>query len=174
MRGRVAKIVRGEMKTNSSASGVAYDPAPYGVAVTGAPLFVQKAQLFPGCVFVVGADTLRRILDPKYYGGREGLVAALTELRVLGCAFVVGGRARADGTFDTAEAAVAGAAVPDALKAMFTVISESEFRLDLSSTELRALDDARPARSESDGAGIPPPLVDGRVSQLCRPSGPAG
>jgi hypothetical protein len=39
--------------------------APYAVALTRAALFTQKARLFPGCAFVVGVDTARRILDPK-------------------------------------------------------------------------------------------------------------
>ncbi len=28
----------------------------------------QQARLFPGCAFVVGADTAKRIIDPRYYG----------------------------------------------------------------------------------------------------------
>ena len=41
------------------------------MAVTCAPLFIDKARLFPGCTFVVGSDTIKRILDKKYYGGTD-------------------------------------------------------------------------------------------------------
>lgn len=34
------------------------------------PLHVQ-ARLFPGCAFVVGADTAKRIIDPRYYGNSQ-------------------------------------------------------------------------------------------------------
>jgi hypothetical protein len=50
------------------AGGTSSSPAvgaPYAVALTRAALFTQKARLFPGCAFVVGVDTARRILDPK-------------------------------------------------------------------------------------------------------------
>ncbi|CAM9967304.1 unnamed protein product, partial [Discosporangium mesarthrocarpum] len=40
---------------------------PFPLALTRAPLFKDKARLFPGCAFVVGADTAKRIVNPKYY-----------------------------------------------------------------------------------------------------------
>jgi hypothetical protein len=36
------------------------------IAVTSAPTFVEKADLFPGATFVVGADTMLRIAEPRY------------------------------------------------------------------------------------------------------------
>ena len=41
----------------------------YPVALSRAALFVEKAALFPGCVFVLGYDTAARLVDPRYYGG---------------------------------------------------------------------------------------------------------
>jgi hypothetical protein len=41
------------------------------VVVTSAPLFVNKAALFPRSLFVVGADTAARLVLPKYYGDSE-------------------------------------------------------------------------------------------------------
>ena len=38
------------------------------VLVTNAPTFVDKSRLFPGARFIVGGDTLIRILNPKYAG----------------------------------------------------------------------------------------------------------
>lgn len=37
------------------------------LALTHAPLFSQKAKLFPESVFVIGYDTYVRLIDPKYY-----------------------------------------------------------------------------------------------------------
>src|SRR5688572_20826527 len=38
------------------------------VYVSRAATFRQKAALFPGCVFLVGADTAVRVVDPRFYG----------------------------------------------------------------------------------------------------------
>lgn len=37
------------------------------ICLTNAPLFLQKAALFPESTFIVGADTINRIFDAKYY-----------------------------------------------------------------------------------------------------------
>src|SRR5205823_10578120 len=39
--------------------------------LTRAPTFVQKARLFPGAVFVVGADTAARIVAARYYADEQ-------------------------------------------------------------------------------------------------------
>jgi len=38
-----------------------------GVALTNAPKFIQKSPIFPHSHFIVGADTLNRLCDQKYY-----------------------------------------------------------------------------------------------------------
>ena len=38
------------------------------VALTRNPTFWRKAELFPGSVFVIGWDTMIRLIDPRYYG----------------------------------------------------------------------------------------------------------
>lgn len=40
-----------------------------GVYLTNAPLFLQKADLFPNSTFIIGADTFNRLFDAKYYDG---------------------------------------------------------------------------------------------------------
>jgi len=108
------------------------------VAVTSVPLFSQKAELFPGSVFLVGADTAKRIVDPKYYGDdHENMVAAIAELYAKGCSFIVGGRTTGNGSFELAEDVLDDAALPRHLREMFWTLSEDEFRVDVSSTELR-------------------------------------
>jgi len=39
----------------------------FGVSITSEPLFVRKSRLFRGCTFVIGADTMARLVNPKYY-----------------------------------------------------------------------------------------------------------
>ena len=112
------------------------------VALTRKPLYVDKSELLGPCDFVIGADTATRVLDAKYYGGDGGLEDALETLRGRGCGFIVAGRlnSSADRFVQTDEAI---ATAPTAFKDMFLEIPD--FRVDLSSTELRA--------SESESAG---------------------
>ena len=104
-----------------------------GVLLTRAPRFIEKARVLPGSVFVLGWDTFVRLLDARYYGDAEAMRAALLEIRDLGCRFLVAGRLQ-DGVFETLDAGD----VPDEFAGMFEAIPESRFRLDISSTELRA------------------------------------
>lgn len=99
-----------------------------------APTFRDKARLFPGVTFVVGADTAARIVHPGYYGGDERQMrAALAEIRAQRCRFLVGGRLDAAGGFVLAEQLP----LPEAFRDLFTGLGEDEFRRDLSSTDLR-------------------------------------
>lgn len=105
------------------------------VWVTRAPTFVEKARLFPGTVFVVGADTAERIVLPRYYGDSpERMHAALAEIRTHGCRFLVAGRCDHAGAFRCLERLT----VNDNVRALFMEIPEAEFRFDASSTEIRA------------------------------------
>jgi nicotinamide mononucleotide (NMN) deamidase PncC len=115
------------------------------VLLTRAPTFVEKAAIAPGCTFVVGVDTLVRIGDPVYYGNeparRDAAIAALTNQ---GCRFLVFGR-MANGGFETLSEVV----VPPALLAISDEVSETQYREDISSTELRraSLDDDEQLRA---------------------------
>jgi hypothetical protein len=105
------------------------------VYVSRAPTFRAKAALFPGCVFVIGADTAARIVHPIYYGGDPGdMERALEEIRAHGCRFFVGGRVDAAGRFVD----FGGVAIPAGYRDMFHGLAEREFRVDVSSTELRS------------------------------------
>jgi hypothetical protein len=104
------------------------------VYVSRAPTFRAKAVLFPGCVFVVGADTAARIVHPRYYGDDPAEVErALAEIASHGCRFFVGGRIDAAGRFVD----VGGVPIPAGYRDMFQGLDEREFRVDVSSTELR-------------------------------------
>ena len=98
----------------------------------------EQARMLPGSIFVVGADTARRIVDKKYYGNDSlAMVAALSEIAALGCQFVVGGRMEG-GAFLTLEDILAKVELPPAIKDIFIGVSVDDFRMDISSTELRA------------------------------------
>jgi hypothetical protein len=103
------------------------------VWLSRAARFVEKARLFPGAVFVVGADTALRIVDERYYAeGANGLRAALAELRQRGCRFLVGGRITGN-EFLTLDKLP----IPSDYRELFEAIPETLFRRDISSTWLR-------------------------------------
>ncbi len=102
--------------------------------LTDAPLFVQKAELFPQAVFVVGADTADRILAPRYYrDGQTGMLAALERIRAAGCRFLVAARRFPDGKL----VQLADLPVPDEYRTLFEAIPLDHFLFDISSTALR-------------------------------------
>jgi hypothetical protein len=102
------------------------------VVLSRAALFVEKAHLFPGSVFVVGYDTAVRLVNPRYYGGEAGLHEALATIAAAGCRFLVAGRAE-QGTFRTLD----DVALPPDYAGLFQGLAEADFRVDISSTALR-------------------------------------
>jgi nicotinic acid mononucleotide adenylyltransferase/nicotinamide mononucleotide (NMN) deamidase PncC len=103
------------------------------VWLTCAPTFVEKARLAPGATFIVGADTIQRIADPRYYHDSEAARdAAIVELTVLGTCFCVFGRVVGE-HFTAAEKLN----LPPQLAALCDMVPETDFRVDLSSTSLR-------------------------------------
>ena len=106
----------------------------FAALITRAPTFVQKARLCSGCHFAIGYDTAVRILQGKYYdGGKAGMVQALDELVSTRCRFWVAGRLDG-GSYRT----LADIEVPGAYADLFAAIPEGEFRMDISSAELRS------------------------------------
>ena len=102
-------------------------------AVTRVPTFYEKARIFPRSTFIIGFDTMTRLIDPMYYEGSvERMRTALSELRDLGCGFLIAGRVDG-GIFKTLD----HIAVPPEYADMLTQIPESEFREDISSTQIR-------------------------------------
>ena len=99
---------------------------------TNAPTFVEKSALFPGATFVVGLDTIVRIEDPKYYDNESARDDAIRVMADRGNRFLVFGRVFGD-EFQTLDSV----GVMPALRELCTGIPESEFRLDVSSTEMR-------------------------------------
>jgi hypothetical protein len=105
------------------------------VELTRAPTFLEKSRLFPGTTFVIGADTAERLVAPKYYGDDElQMHMALEEIASSGSRFLVAVRIDAGGRVR----ALNDIPVPRRYADLFTEIPEHRFRLDLSSSELRA------------------------------------
>jgi Cytidylyltransferase-like len=105
------------------------------VELTRAPTFVQKSRLFPGTTFVIGADTAERLFAPRYYGDDEvQMHAALEEIANSGSRFLVAVRVDAAGRV----CALSDIPVPRRYVDLFTEIPEHRFRLDTSSSEIRA------------------------------------
>ena len=103
------------------------------IVLTRATRFYEKTHLLPGCTFIIGADTAVRLVDPRYYdGSRSRMLLALEEMRQNDCRFLVAGRADGD-TFIT----LSDVPIPDGFEDMFRAIPESEFRSDISSTQIR-------------------------------------
>lgn len=122
----------------------------WGLLLTNAPLFKQKVDILQPLhvsrtdnkpkplPFVIGTDTLVRLVDPKYYNNSyEQMVAALEGMA---CDFVVGGRLEQKKTDDGTEPVfISGEAeiqeLPDSIRPKFTTLDN--FRVDISSSEIR-------------------------------------
>jgi hypothetical protein len=105
------------------------------VELTRAPTFVEKSRLFPGTTFVIGADTAERLVQPKYYGDDAARMhVALEEIGSSGASFLVAVRSDAAGRLR----GLIDIPVPQRFADLFTQIPEDRFRLDTSSSEIRA------------------------------------
>lgn len=103
------------------------------IALTTAATFAEKSRLFPQVTFVVGLDTAERIIQPKYYDDDEAkMLAALCEIRMQQCRFLVAGRCEG-GSFRTLK----DLTIPHEVCDLFVELPASQFRCDVSSTELR-------------------------------------
>jgi nicotinic acid mononucleotide adenylyltransferase len=105
------------------------------VELTRAPTFREKSRLFRSTTFVIGADTAERLVAPKYYGDDElQMHVALEEIANAGSSFLVAVRIDAAGRVR----ALSDIPVPRRFADLFTAIPEHRFRLDISSSEIRA------------------------------------
>eukprot|EP01012_Entosiphon_sulcatum_P013038 TRINITY_DN18305_c2_g3_i1.p1 TRINITY_DN18305_c2_g3~~TRINITY_DN18305_c2_g3_i1.p1 ORF type:complete len:398 (+),score=62.29 TRINITY_DN18305_c2_g3_i1:25-1194(+) len=110
----------------------------FDLVITKLPLVVQKAQVFAGSYLVLGYDTAIRVLDKKYYGSDEKLVDSLRLIRDAGCTIIVAGRLTDSGFKTLADIAPPATMPTEQFSELFKGLTEEDFRLDLSSTALRA------------------------------------
>jgi len=104
-----------------------------GIIITHAPMFIEKSRLFPGCKFIVGIDTMERILDKKYYQSKTDFTNTISEFKKLSIEFLVAGRTDIDGRFK----ALNDIGIEKSFKSSVSEIPESDFRVDISSRDLR-------------------------------------
>ncbi len=103
------------------------------LVLTREATFHGKARLYPGCDFAIGYDTAVRVVESRYYGTEEAMRRALDELISSGSRFFVAGRA-----WQGEYRGLSAIQIPTAYQSLFVEIPESEFRVDISSTQLRA------------------------------------
>jgi nicotinic acid mononucleotide adenylyltransferase len=108
-------------------------PPEQTIWLTRAATFEEKSRLFPGTTFIVGADTLRRIGDPRYYGNDPAAcLDALQRIADRGCRFLVFGRNMGSGFV-----CLGDLELPEPWQAICREIPAVVFREDVSSTEIR-------------------------------------
>ena len=103
------------------------------VWLTQTPLFVRKAELFRGATFVVGADTIKRFADLRFY--HESVHKFHDILRTIAsydCRFMVFARKSKLG-LESLETFT----VPDMLRNLCDDVPSSVFTMDISSSDLR-------------------------------------
>ena len=106
---------------------------PNTVLVTASPLFSQKSDLFPGSTFVIGYDTALRLIDPKYYDNDvRQMHKSISHIMANECDFLVAGRVHKQRFLG-----LSSINIPIIFSDIFSEIPESEFRLDISSSEIR-------------------------------------
>lgn len=109
-------------------------PAGYKIWLTTASTFADKAKLFPNSTFLVGIDTMARIVNPIYYSGnRLQMIQMLKSIQELECAFLIFGRRTKNGSFMTLK----DIKIPAEISQLCTAVKEDDFRLDLESSQLR-------------------------------------
>jgi len=60
------------------------------VLISKTAMFSEKAKALPNSMFLIGADTAKRILDKKYYSNDENeMIVALSEIKQYNCSFLV-------------------------------------------------------------------------------------
>jgi hypothetical protein len=101
------------------------------IILSRAPLFDQKAGIFPHSVFVLGIDTVERLIDLRFYHNDPAeLQASLRALRTAGCRFLVAGRLRGNNFLTLRDLEL-----PAGYRELFEEIPN--FRMDISSTAIR-------------------------------------
>ena len=100
--------------------------------LTSAGRFSEKAEMFPNSVFIIGADTLMRVFDEKFYKSYKDMMEHIQRFNDHNINFLVFGR-KVDRNFISLEQIN----IPEIIKGRCTGFEETSFRDDISSTELR-------------------------------------
>ena len=104
--------------------------------LTSAGRFSEKAKMFPNSVFIIGADTLMRVFDEKFYDSYDDMIEHIQRFNDHNINFLVFGR-KVGKKFVSLDKI----SVPDIIKDRCTGFEEKSFRDDISSTALRLTKD---------------------------------
>ena len=99
------------------------------ILITNSATFEDKSNLFKKSIFAIGYDTAVRILDNKYY--EKDIKESLSNIKKNECSFLVTGR-KINGKYKYLNDLEI-----EEYKGLFSIIPEENFRLDISSTEIR-------------------------------------
>ncbi len=100
--------------------------------LTSAGRFSEKAEMFPNSVFIIGADTLLRVFDEKFYKSHKDMMDHIQRFNDHNINFLVFGR-KVNQKFISLDKIK----IPEIISARCTGFEETIFRDDISSTELR-------------------------------------
>ena len=100
--------------------------------MTNAPSFSEKSEIFQNSTFIIGMDTMLRIFDERYYKSIEDMENSLNSFVANNSQFMVFGR-EINGNFMTLN----DIQIPKNLQNRFIFVSEIDFRVDLSSSEIK-------------------------------------
>jgi nicotinic acid mononucleotide adenylyltransferase/nicotinamide mononucleotide (NMN) deamidase PncC len=100
--------------------------------MTSAGRFSEKAEMFPNSVFIIGADTLLRVFDEKFYSSNKDMNEHVERFNDHNIHFLVFGR-KVDDKFISLE----DINIPLKIRSRCTGFNEGSFRDDISSTEIR-------------------------------------
>ena len=100
--------------------------------LTSAGRFSEKAEMFPNSVFIIGADTLLRVFDEKFYKSHKDMMDHIQRFNDHNINFLVFGR-KVNQRFISLDKIK----IPEIISARCTGFEETIFRDDISSTELR-------------------------------------
>ena len=101
--------------------------------LTKAGKFSDKAKLFPNSTFIIGADTLVRIFDERFYASRREMMEEFEIFNANNNNFLVFGREYKNKFIELNDIQV-----PDSIKSRFRGFGENIFRKDVSSSTIRA------------------------------------
>ena len=100
--------------------------------LTSAGRFSEKAEMFPNSVFIIGADTLMRVFDEKFYKNYKDMMNHIQRFNDHNINFLVFGR-----KINKKFISLNNLKVPEIIANRCTGIYEEVFRDDISSTDIR-------------------------------------
>lgn len=121
----------------------------FAFSVSSVSLYSDKSYIYKNCYILQGSDTFERVLNTKYYEHSEyKLIFSLTEIFMNGCKLIIGGRLSSpsdstilisDKKFITASSIIneKGKNIPAKILDTYIELSEEDFRVDLSSSEIK-------------------------------------